>query len=368
MTGDIQIGVGAAERPAGDLASRFRNFAMSEAQETSPLYHALALGIAEDEALLALAAECRAGQPPANLLLAAVHYLLLNGVEHPLAAWYPNLTANPAPAATAFPPFRDFCLNFEESLRPLLHTRLVQTNELRRSAYLVPALSLVRQLARMPVALIEIGASAGLNLLLDRYAYHYQVPGSQPAELVAGDPHSPVTIDCMVDKGPSVPFPLQLPVIASRTGIDLHPVNLRNTGERRWLQALIWPEHAERAQRMEAAAALWKKSPPRMVAGDAGEALGGVLAAIPANVLPVIFHTHVLNQVSPAGREGLEALIQAAAQRRILMRIGNDFGGGTLKSFPLRLRWYTGAGVTERLLAHVDGHGRWMQWQPEEGG
>ncbi len=112
---------------------RFRVFAGTEAEESSPLYHRLALAVADDPEMLALAAHARSGQPPANLLLGAVHFLLLRSPAHVLADYYADLTPAPRPPTEAATPFRDFCLEQRAALVEMLRTRLVQTNELRLS-------------------------------------------------------------------------------------------------------------------------------------------------------------------------------------------------------------------------------------------
>src|SRR5262249_32515842 len=129
--------------------------------------------------------------PPAGrqplVLLAAVHHLLLGGLDHPLAAVYAGESdADPAPL------FRDVCLSRRDAVLELLATRRTQTNECARSAALVPALAWVAQRVPGPLALVDVGASAGLNLLCDRYRIDYGPSG------VVGPPDSPVRLECRV--------------------------------------------------------------------------------------------------------------------------------------------------------------------------
>jgi len=342
------------------LASRFRIFAGTEAEETSPLYHRLALTVAEDLDLLTLAAHVQPGQPPANMLLGAMHYLLLKNPAQELARFFPDLT--PAPCALDAAPgvFRAFCLAHGDAIVDLLRTRLVQTNELRRCAYLLPAFSHIAAQARRPLALIEVGASAGLNLLFDRYAYRYAL---SEAVIGAGAPTSSVEIDAACRAIPGAALPLSVPVIARRVGIDLNPVDLADDDAYAWLRALIWPEHHDRVQRLAAARALWLAAPPTLVQGDAVEALPALLDAVPEDVAPVVFHTHVLNQFTPAAAAALEALFRNHAARRPLYRFGNDLGGGTPKQYVLRLRVYAGDVMQETVLGHADGHARQIEWR-----
>ncbi len=347
------------------LAERFRVFAFTEAEETSPLYHWLALAAAEDRELLALAARARAGQPPANLLFAAVHLLLLQGSDHPLSAYFAGITSHPLPPDAAAPVFRDFCLAYAPSISRIVATNLVQTNEVARCAYLLPAFSTVAQLVEgQPLALIEAGASAGLNLLFDRYHIRYW-NGDQHLE--AGAVESPVQIDTQLDTPHAArqsQIPLSLPAVAQRMGIDLHVVDLNDDAAFLWLRALIWPEHAQRTQRLLAARTLWRAQPPQLIEGDIVRDLPGLLSALPAGVAPVVFHTHVLNQFAPAEAAALEAIFKQFSHRRPIFRIGNDLGGGGGKRNLLRLRRYDDGFAAERILAAVDGHARHIAWTP----
>ena len=171
-------------RDTGALATRFERFAALEADGHSRLYGRLARAVATDRELLSLAAHAAPGQPAPNLFLAAVHHLLLGGADHPLRRFYPSVgghgRGDPAPA------FRDFCRVHREYLAALLAARRVQTNEVRRCALLVPAIGAAwRRLEERPLALVEVGAAAGLNLGWDRYRYVYVPQGSwgNPASL-----------------------------------------------------------------------------------------------------------------------------------------------------------------------------------------
>src|SRR5688500_15856651 len=130
------------------MAYNFRYYAETEFAGYAPLYAELSRQVADDPELLRIAAFTQIGQYPPNMLFAAVHYLLLRGESHPLSAYYATRTADPLPPEEeAFPLFRDFCLNHEPDIKSLLETRLVQTNEVGRSACLVPAFAEVSRRA-----------------------------------------------------------------------------------------------------------------------------------------------------------------------------------------------------------------------------
>ena len=152
----------------------FKYFAQHEFKSVSPLYEKFSLGILNDPELLELATHVRPGQPVPNLFLAASHYLLLKGVAHPLAKFYPDLTPDPEQNADPYPYFHSFYLEHYAAIKELIETRLVQTNEVRRCALLLPAFDIASAATpTQPLAMLEIGPSAGLNLLWDSYGYTY---------------------------------------------------------------------------------------------------------------------------------------------------------------------------------------------------
>ncbi len=220
------------EQRLEDLSARFRRFAEMEAKDYSPLYERLSLAIADDGDLLALAANAGPGQPPPNLFLGAVHYLLMNGLKSGLRRFYPSLAGAGLERGDPQPDFRRFCRENEANISALLPSRRVQTNEVGRSACLMPAFAHVASLANGPIALVEIGASAGLNLLCDRYFYDYGDLGT------AGDPHSPVRLRCQVAGGERPPVEA-VPAVAFRIGVDLDPVDVRDEDQTTWLRALV---------------------------------------------------------------------------------------------------------------------------------
>jgi Uncharacterized protein conserved in bacteria (DUF2332) len=112
-----------------DLSRRIERFAWRECH-VSPLYERLSLGIADDPELLATAAQAKSGQPVPNLFLGAVHFLLLGGVQHPIAHFYPSIPPTATSSADPYPSFRAFCLQYRHDILELISSRLVQTNEL----------------------------------------------------------------------------------------------------------------------------------------------------------------------------------------------------------------------------------------------
>ena len=112
--------------PLEALAQRFVRFANQECGDYAPFYDRLARGIAGDPALLTVAAHTRSGQQAPLLLLAAVHYLLLNGADHALGAFYPSVMHRAVvPPGDPMPAFRACCRDYRDALLELVSTRLV---------------------------------------------------------------------------------------------------------------------------------------------------------------------------------------------------------------------------------------------------
>ena len=345
------------------LAQRFVRFADQECGAYAPLYDRLARGIASDPELLTLAAHARRGQQAPLLLLAAVHSLLLGGVNHALDAFYPSVTHRAAvvPPGDPLPAFRAFCRDHRDALIELVSTGLVQTNEPRRCTVLLPAFATVARLAGgRPLALIEVGASAGLNLLFDRYGYDYG------AGRGAGDPATPVRFTCALHGTMLPPIHAGFPRVAARVGIDLHPIRTDDTQATRWLRALVWPEHPERAAVLQQGLALAQREPPTLLAGDALTVLPQAVAEAPAEAALCVFHIATLAHFPPEARERFRVLISALARQRDLFWLSSEgVGLGERRQryeYVTILTAFQHGNRVERLLAYNHQHGAWLEW------
>ena len=340
-----------------DLSAAFDRFARVEAPDLeSPMYAELAAGVAGDGELLALAAHRQQGQPPPNMLFGAVQYLLLQGAEHPLAAHYPVLAGPERASGGSFPLFRAFCLEHRECVAELIETRRTQTQVVRRCTCLLPAFGLAYQDAAAPLALIDVGASAGLNLNFDRYAYRYLRAGREI--LRWGREAARVELEADLRGPGTVPQPpLEIP-IASRDGIDVNPIDLSDPDELLWLRALIWPEHVERHDQLVDAAAELKDSPIRLHRGDATRDLSHLLERVPAELALVVYSTITLYQIPREGRERIAEALKAQSRERPIWRVALE--GVHPPSLTLT-RYRDGSGDTE-LLARASPHGWWIEW------
>ena len=187
---------------AATCARMFGDFARAT-QSRAPLYSQMANGIAGDEMLAGLLLLAPAAQRQPVLLFACVHDLLLSGVDGDsadLARHYPNLTADPD-GGDPLPALRRFCTDHEAALTELLANRSTQTNEIGRCALLLPAFGMLAAEVG-PLGHLDVGASAGLNLLLDRYGYRYEPGGS-----VGPASESPIELSAV----PAVVYPSRMP-------------------------------------------------------------------------------------------------------------------------------------------------------------
>ena len=157
------------------VSQRFARFSVEADAYAGPLYATLSRQVALDEDLLAVARHVR--RPPVpNVFFAAVHFLLSEAPQHELSGFYRSLCGEPRPPSDAHHAFRDFVLSNADRLIPLLETRITQTNEVGRCSFLLPSFIFVHHLAGgRPLALIDVGCSAGLHLRWDRYHYDYGV-------------------------------------------------------------------------------------------------------------------------------------------------------------------------------------------------
>ena len=339
------------------LRSAFQRFARVEAKDlASPMYEVLARGVSNDRNLLEIAAYTRKYQPAPNMLFAAVQYLLLKGVKHPLSAHYPIIGGEVQPDRNAFADFRDFSFRHGESIIELIRSRRTQTNVVRRCTCLLPAFSLVSQESRLPLALIDIGASAGLNLNFDRYHYEYRNRGNRVVNW--GSESSRIHLEAELKGSSSVPSLTSTISVASRDGIDLDPVDLTNPDQLLWLRSLIWPEHVERHQQLIDAAREFINSDIRMHSGDATEVLPSLMASIPEEHALVVYSTIALYQFPIESRKRLSQILTIGSEKRAVWQIALEGSEPTLSL----TRYRHGLSDTE-ILADASPHGWWIKFR-----
>jgi len=135
---------------------------------------------------------------------------------------------------------------------------------------------------------------------------------------------------------------------------------VRDSEQGRWLQALVWPEHHERATRLAQAIETARRKPRRLVRGDALTCLPELLRDVPRDAVVCVVHTHTLNQMTEDRRVALTALLHDEASDRVLYRVSAEWLATTHPV--LELTSWPPTGVVTRRLAFCDTHGEWIEW------
>jgi hypothetical protein len=320
--------------PTASTAENYRAFA-GETADRSPQYERLSLDVAQDAAILDFLARLPRAKRQPNLLFAAAFYLL------------------GAPASIES--LRVLVSNRGQELADLMSSRRTQTNEPARCATLLPLLAMLPQ----PLALIEVGASAGLTLLPDKYSYDFaghRVPGTDPlAPVIACEPRG------------GVPLPDRVPSVTWRAGLDLNPLDVTSDDDVHWLECLIWPGETGRLSRLHAAIATARRDPPPVHQGDLLTDVPSLARQAPTDATLVIFHSAVLAYVSPSRRAEFASVVRGLGA----VWISNE-GPGIAPTAADHSDHPTASLYGRNCFALIqdgrdpvamtDGHGAWVHW------
>lgn len=312
---------------AASTAENYRAFA-AEAHGRSPQYEELALAAAGDPLLLGFLGALPAAKRQPNLLFAVARYLL--GAPADISA------------------LRKLVRDRGDELAAGIRARRTQTNEPARCATLLPALALLPQ----PVALLEVGASAGLTLLPDRYSYDYN-----GTRLTGTDPAAPV-LACDA-RGP-VPLPAQVPEVSWRAGLDLNPLDVTSDADVRWLECLLWPGETGREERLAAAVETARRDPPPVYRGDLLTDVPRLAGQAPPEATLVIFHSAVLAYLSRSERARFAAAVTAMKAVWLSNEAPGVLPGNAASAREAGNFVLVRDGGTP--LATTDGHGTWLDW------
>jgi hypothetical protein len=307
------------------IGENYLTFSRQEARGRSRAYEVLAAEVAGDPAVLAFLAALPPAKRQPNLLFAAARYLLGRPAD---IASLRALVAGPGP-----------------DLAVVIRARRTQTNEPARCTSLLPALMLLPQ----PLALLEVGASAGLTLLPDRYSYDYA-----GHRITGTDPRAPV-LRCE-PRGP-VPLPDRVPDVRWRAGLDLNPLDVTSDDDVRWLRCLLWPGERGRGQRLAGAIATAQRDPPAVHRGDLLTDLPALAGQAPPGATLVIYHSAVLGYLSAAERAQFAETVRGLDAVWLSNDVALDvpvLAPGEA-SFQLVRDGHT-------LLAAADTHGTWLHW------
>lgn len=310
------------------VRARYARFAADEAAGRSELYRDWAQGIAADAHAQAILARIPASRRQPPLVFAVARQLGAPLAPYPVLAEWLDAHA--------------------DALAAEVSRRSLQTNEPQRSALLLAALAEIAG----PIALLEVGASAGLCLYPDRYAFRFR--GALDRDLGAGEP----VLD--VELRGSVAPELRLPDIVWRAGIDLAPLDAADPSSRAFLTGLVWPGEEGREARIRSALDVVAAARPRIVRGDAAEpdVLRALAADAPHDATLVVTTPGVLPHIPRDGRRSLARTIGelgavwiSIEPARIMAEPPEPSGPG----FELRR--------DDRILAACDPLGAWMEWR-----
>jgi hypothetical protein len=369
------------------LGHHFRAFAKTTERDGGLTYCAISQAVADDDDVLALLDDAPLMQRRPLLLLAAVHFLLLSGAEHPLADYYDTVRLvrgrpdEPPPEGDVVVAFRDFCRVHRSEIKELTATRSTQTNEVGRCSALLPGLCHIAALYdwQEPLSLLDLGTSAGLNLLFDDYAYTYRASAGG-AIREAGVAGGAVAIECTARDDLDHLPDLRPPIMTERVGLDLAPINPFSDDEARWLLACLWPDNLPRFERLRAAIANVRAAlhPPRLERGDLLTDLPRLVATMPGDGPLVVFHSWVAAYLDEEEQRSLARQVAALGKARRVhyLYCESPFETPGLPTPPSPVR-RAGPDLATALvhvrpggrsavrLADTHPHGYWIRWWPE---
>ncbi len=325
--------------PYADVVDSYADFEAS-ARDYSPCFAEWARAVIEDPEVQAWLADLPRLKQQPNLVFAAARW-------HGVAA--------PGPYAG----LREALLNDDGRIRQTILSRSTQTNEVGRLATLTPAFATIA--GSEPVALLEVGASAGLCLYPDRYSYAWST-GSGTLTAGAGP-----LLECRVEG--RLPDPLGVPPVAWRSGVDLNPLDVADADEMAWLATLVWPEHDDRRQRLQEAVEVTRREPPRLVRGDLLAELPGLVEEAGRHGRVIVFHSAVIAYLDDERRRQFADLMTDLVATGTCHGVSNEAprlrpgGRATAPDPPAPpVPPMFVLGIDGRAVAWTDGHGRSMTW------
>jgi hypothetical protein len=293
--------------------------------------------------------------------LGGLHRIVLEGRAPELAEFYPSVGGHFAPDRPGDIDDR-FLAAVKEHREELIEslTRGLQTNEVGRCAALLLGFLAVSRQAALPLRVLELGASAGLNLRWDRYRYEGGAEGQ-----AWGDPASPLRFDGIYIE--PLPHLDVAAVVAERAGCDRDPIDATTDDGALTLRSFVWPDQLDRLARLDAALALAACVPVSVEQADAGEWVEMQLSVRRPGVVTVVYHSIVWQYLSPEKRARVKHAIESAgalaADDAPVAWLRMEPGRDPTKSAEVRLtRWPDGR---ERVVARTGYHGRPVRSVPD---
>lgn len=265
-------------------------------------------------------------------LLGGLHYLVLGGE----ASWEDPLDRH------------------AEFLHRFVSEQGVQTNEARRSWLLLPCFLWVSErTGAHEIDLVELGSSAGLNLVWDRYRYRYEA-GKW------GEPDA--ALELVGDERSGVPGRLlrRRIRVGKRIGVDRAPVDVTTDEGARLLKSFVWAGQDERMQMLDRAVEAVRQAPPEVLAGDLVELLPGALDRASGDGLTTVFQTATFGYLDSDARERVRAILNETGSRRPLAFVGTGEPRSGQSGWGMRVILWPGG--TRNYVAEADYHGAWLDW------
>jgi len=283
------------------------------------------------------------GAVPSLRFAGALHRLVLERKAPELALHYPSVGGT-APEEGVWPAAEQTCRAHVDELRALM-ARPVQTNEVGRSAVLFGALGLLGG----PVRLLELGASAGLNLRCDHFAY-------ATGDLVLGDTASPVRLRVPWENAPPAIRPF---TIVDRRGCDPNPLDPTTTDGRLTLTSYVWADQVDRLERLRGALDIAARVPAPVERAGALEFLTRELSSLTDDVTTVVWHRVVWQYVDPAERQAVDDLLASCGRPLVRISLEPVAVDGTYVFQVHAVSYPSGRRVQ---LADALGHGPPVRW------
>ena len=323
--------------PYAPVAEQYAEFARWVGDE-SPCFTAWARGVADDPDVLSWLSDLPKVKRQPNLVFAAARW---HGV----------------PAPGPYSGLREALLGDDGAIRATILQRSTQTNEVGRLATLTPAFA--RLAGDGPLALIEVGASAGLCLYPDRYSYTWATEAG-PVTAGAGP-----RLEC--DVTGRFPDRIRVPEVGWRAGIDLNPLAVTDDDAMAWLANLVWPEHDARRERLRAAVEVARADPPTLLTGDLLTELPRVVDQAATAGRVVVFHSAVIAYLESADRQRFHKMMTGLVDEGRCHWVSNE-GPNVLPGItasgpptPDGMASFV-MGIDGRAVAWTHGHGQSMTW------
>jgi hypothetical protein len=355
-----------------EIADRFSRMAERGYGDEAPTYRMLAEAVSRDAEILTVVAAAPSGRRTPNNLFAAVRFLLLGGAVHPLADAFAAIadrshddSGDGADDLVAH--FADFVGNHRAEIIDAMAFRSIQTNEPARCAHIAASLAVVQR-RHGPLALLDVGTSAGLNLQVDRCHVDY-------GPVATGPPDSSLRLSCRLLGDGVPPVGDEPPAIRWRHGLDLDPIDLDDEPSRRWLQSCVWIDQRERNERLADAIALARAHPVDVTTGDAIDDLGAVLAMAPPDLHLTVITTWVVSYFDADQRVAFDRALADAGRPISWISLDHpsviagiprpdDTPDDRITPSVLGLVTCDGAGDDRReFLGWAHHHGTWLDWR-----